>query len=60
MAPDDEVELAKALIEAINRPSERRRRGERSLTVARTSFHGRPSCLVFEAIYDDLRRQVPD
>ncbi len=58
--PDDEVELARALIEAINRPGERRRRGERSLAVARTSFSWSSLVPRFEAIYDDLRRPVPD
>ena len=54
--PDNEVELAQALLEAMNRPGERRRRGERSLAVACASFSWKSLVPRFEAIYDELRR----
>lgn len=57
--PDNEVELAQALVDAINRPGERRRRGERSLALARASFSWTSLVPRFEAVYDDLRKQVP-
>ncbi len=54
--PDNEVELAQALVEAINQPGERRRRGERSLAVAQAGFSWKSLVPRFEAIYDELRR----
>ena len=58
--PDDEVELAEALVEALNRPDERRRRGERSLAVATERFSWASLVPRFEAIYDELRGGAVD
>ena len=57
--PDDEAQLAQALVEALNHPGERRRRGERSLALAQGSFSWTSLVPRFEKIYDELRRQVP-
>ena len=54
--PDDEAQLAQAIVEALNQPGERRRRGERSLAVARDRFSWTSLVPRFEAIYDELRR----
>ena len=54
--PDDEVQLAQAIVEALNQPGERRHRGERSLAVARDHFSWTSLVPRFEAIYDELRR----
>ena len=53
--PDDEAELTEALVEALSRPDERRRRGERSLAVATERFSWASLVPRFEAIYDELR-----
>lgn len=53
--PDDEAQLADALVEAVNRPDERRRRGERSLAVARARFSWAGLVPRFEAVYDEVR-----
>jgi glycosyltransferase involved in cell wall biosynthesis len=53
--PDDEEQLTDVLVEAVNRPDERRRRGERSLAVARARFSWASLVPRFAAVYDDLR-----
>ena len=54
--PDDEAQLAAALVEAVNQPDDRRRRGERSLSLARARFSWTSRVPHFEAIYDECRR----
>ncbi len=56
--PDDEVQLADALVEAVNRPDERRRRGQRSLVLARHRFSWTSLASQYDAIYEELRRGV--
>ena len=53
--PDDEAQLAEALVEAVNRPEERRRRGRRALASAVSRFSWSALVPRFEAIYDDVR-----
>lgn len=52
--PDDEVSLANALVEAVNRPDERRRRGQLAVADARARFSwpalARDVAAVYEAV----------
>jgi glycosyltransferase involved in cell wall biosynthesis len=52
--PDDEAELADAMVEAVNQPDDRRRRGDRSLIAARTGYSWTAIAARFEAIYARL------
>jgi glycosyltransferase involved in cell wall biosynthesis len=50
--PDDVDALADALVEAVNRPGERRRRGQAALAHARASFSWSGRVAGFEAAYE--------
>jgi glycosyltransferase involved in cell wall biosynthesis len=54
VGPDDEDQLADALVEAVNRPDERRRRGRRSLATATARFSWPALVPRFEAIYGEV------
>jgi glycosyltransferase involved in cell wall biosynthesis len=53
--PDDPVTLANALVEAVNRPAERRRRGERAAEDARARFSWPALAGEVAAVYDVAR-----
>ena len=53
--PDDRVGLANALVEAVNRPDERRRRGAAALEVARSRYAWPALATELAAVYDELR-----
>jgi glycosyltransferase involved in cell wall biosynthesis len=55
---DDVVALANALVQAVNRPAERRRRGERAVAHAREHFAWPALAREVAAIYDSARGAV--
>ena len=57
--PDDEADLAGAIVSAINRPDDRRRRGEHSLAAARSGYSWTAIASRFEAIYAQLLEDLP-
>jgi glycosyltransferase involved in cell wall biosynthesis len=57
--PDDEVSLANALVEAVNRPLERRRRGEKAARDARERFSWPALAEEVAAVYDAVAAQRP-
>jgi glycosyltransferase involved in cell wall biosynthesis len=58
--PDDVVSLANALVEAVNRPLERRRRGERAVQDARARFSWPALAQDVAAVYDAARGVAQD
>jgi glycosyltransferase involved in cell wall biosynthesis len=58
--PDDVQSLANALVEAVNRPLERRRRGARAALEARARFSWPALAEHVAAVYDEVRRVQPD
>lgn len=56
--PDDEADLAEALVEAVNRPDERRRRGEASLAHATAHFSWPVLVRRFEEVYAAAREEA--
>jgi glycosyltransferase involved in cell wall biosynthesis len=53
--PDDAISLANALVEAVNRPFERRRRGERAIEAARERYSWPALAQEVAAVYDAAR-----
>jgi glycosyltransferase involved in cell wall biosynthesis len=53
--PDDAASLANALVEAVNRPLERRRRGERAVRAARARYSWPALAQDVAAVYDAAR-----
>jgi glycosyltransferase involved in cell wall biosynthesis len=53
--PDDSGSLANALVEAVNRPRERRRRGERAAVVAQERYSWPALAREVAAVYDSAR-----
>jgi glycosyltransferase involved in cell wall biosynthesis len=58
--PDDVVSLANALVEAVNRPLERRRRGRLASADAHERFAWPALAEEVAAVYDAARRQPAD
>jgi glycosyltransferase involved in cell wall biosynthesis len=58
--PDDPVSLANAMVEAVNRPLERRRRGRLAAAVAHERFTWPALARDVAAVYDAARRAQPD
>jgi glycosyltransferase involved in cell wall biosynthesis len=56
--PDDVVELANALVYAVNCPAERRRRGERAVAVARERYSWPALAEEVAAVYGEARRDA--
>jgi len=54
--PDDVADLANALVEAVNRPAERRRRGEAARAEARSRYAWPALAHEVAAVYDAARR----
>jgi glycosyltransferase involved in cell wall biosynthesis len=57
--PDDEDALADALVEAVNDPDERRRRGERAYDTARARYSWPALARGLAHIYDEVRERRP-
>jgi glycosyltransferase involved in cell wall biosynthesis len=57
--PDDEVSLANALVEAVNRPAERRRRGELAVVDARARFSWPALAREVAGVYDEVSSGAP-
>ena len=58
VAPDDEAALAEALVQAVNRPSERVRRGALAHDVARARYAWPALAGELAAVYDEVRAEA--